>query len=116
VNLLGRERHECAACAPTASVAGLGCAGFTTDAQPFFKRTLQRYIDDMKLYVENVRPGPKQTYQAPASADSLVAYGGPPPRATAYLLTWCWQPAIGPQGGTIVNNHFRRGSRTDIAA
>jgi hypothetical protein len=47
------------------------------DVQPFLKRTLQRYLDDMTLYVDNVRPGPKQTYDAAAWADSLVAYGGP---------------------------------------
>jgi hypothetical protein len=47
------------------------------DAQPFLKRTLQRYIDDMTLYVRNVRPGPQQTYDTAAWSDSLVAYGGP---------------------------------------
>lgn len=47
------------------------------NAQPFLKRTLQRYIDDLRLFVRNVRPGPKQTYDAAAWEDSLVAYGGP---------------------------------------
>ena len=46
-------------------------------AQPFLKRTLQRYIDDMSLYVKNARPGPQTTYDTAAWADSLVAYGGP---------------------------------------
>jgi hypothetical protein len=47
------------------------------DAQPFLRRTLQRYIDDMTLYAKNIRPGPQTTYDTAAWADSLVAYGGP---------------------------------------
>ena len=46
------------------------------DVGPFFRRALQRYIDDLSLYVINVRPGPKQIYDSAAWADSLVAYGG----------------------------------------
>jgi hypothetical protein len=46
------------------------------DVDPFFRRALQRYIDDLSLYVINVRPGPKQIYDSAAWADSLVAYGG----------------------------------------
>jgi hypothetical protein len=44
---------------------------------PFFHRTLQRYIDDMSLFVVNVRPGPATKYDEAAWSDSLVAYGGP---------------------------------------
>ena len=47
------------------------------DADPFFRRTLQRFIDDRKLFVANVRPGPGQDYDQSAWADSLTAYGGP---------------------------------------
>jgi hypothetical protein len=46
------------------------------DIDPFFRRALQRYVDDLSLYVINVRPGPKQIYDSAAWADSLVAYGG----------------------------------------
>jgi hypothetical protein len=46
------------------------------DVDPFFRRALQRYIDDLSLYIINVRPGPKQIYDSAAWADSLVAYGG----------------------------------------
>jgi hypothetical protein len=46
-------------------------------ANPFLDRTLQRYIDDLALYVTNVSPGPKQVYDAAAWNDSLVAYGAP---------------------------------------
>jgi hypothetical protein len=46
-------------------------------ANPFLGRTLQRYIDDLALYVTNVSPGPKQVYDAAAWNDSLVAYGAP---------------------------------------
>lgn len=47
------------------------------DANPFLHRTLQRYVDDLSLYVINVSPGPKQIYDSAAWNDSLVAYGGP---------------------------------------
>jgi hypothetical protein len=47
------------------------------DANPFLHRTLQRYIDDLSLYVINVSPGPKQIYDSAAWNDSLVAYGAP---------------------------------------
>jgi hypothetical protein len=47
------------------------------ETNPYLARTLQRYIDDLSLYVTNVSPGPKQIYDAAAWNDSLVAYGGP---------------------------------------
>jgi hypothetical protein len=40
-------------------------------------RTLQRYIDDMLLFVESVRPGPGTKYDEAAWVDSTVALGGP---------------------------------------
>jgi hypothetical protein len=67
---------------------------FTTDTQDWAKetqgvlarysepprhitRTLQRYIDDMLLFVETVRPGPGTKYDEAAWVDSTVALGGP---------------------------------------
>ncbi|MDG4667971.1 hypothetical protein [Mycobacterium sp. 236(2023)] len=46
------------------------------DADPALRRDLQRYIDDIRLYVTSIRPGPKQVYDSAAWTDSLVAYGG----------------------------------------
>jgi hypothetical protein len=40
-------------------------------------RTLQRYVDDMLLFVESVRPGPGTKYDEAAWTDSTVAAGGP---------------------------------------
>lgn len=40
-------------------------------------RALQRYIDDMQLFVASVRPGPGTQYDEAAWTDSIVAYGGP---------------------------------------
>lgn len=47
------------------------------DANPFFKRTLQRFIDDRLLLVRNMRPGPLKEYDSEIWSDSLAAYGGP---------------------------------------
>jgi hypothetical protein len=43
----------------------------------YLTRTLQRYIDDMLLFVESVRPGPRAKYDEAAWMDSTVAAGGP---------------------------------------
>ena len=43
----------------------------------FTTRALQRYIDDMQLFVASVRPGPGTQYDEAAWTDSIVAYGGP---------------------------------------
>lgn len=43
----------------------------------FITRALQRYIDDMQLFVASVRPGPGTQYDEAAWTDSIVAYGGP---------------------------------------
>jgi hypothetical protein len=40
-------------------------------------RTLQRYIDDMLLFIESVRPGAGNKYDEAAWVDSTVALGGP---------------------------------------
>jgi hypothetical protein len=43
----------------------------------YLTRTLQRYIDDTRLYAENIRPGPETDFDRSAWADRVVAYGGP---------------------------------------
>ena len=59
-----------------------------THANPprFTARALQRYIDDMQLFVASVRPGPGTQYDEAAWTDSIVAYGG--------VLTACQQLGI----------------------
>jgi hypothetical protein len=42
----------------------------------FTTRSLQRYIDDMQLFVASVRPGPGTQYDEAAWTDSIVSYGG----------------------------------------
>lgn len=49
-------------------------------------RALQRYVDDMQLFVASVRPGPGTQYDEAAWTDSIVAYGGP--------LTICQQLGV----------------------
>ncbi len=49
----------------------------------FMTRALQRYVDDMQLFVASVRPGPGTQYDEAAWTDSIVAYGG--------VLTTCQQ-------------------------
>jgi hypothetical protein len=58
------------------------------DVQPFFHRTLERYLDDLDLYVANVRPGPKQPYDSSIWADSMGAYGGPLSICQKLSVTW----------------------------
>jgi hypothetical protein len=53
----------------------------------FTTRALQRYIDDMQLFVASVRPGAGTQYDEAAWTDSIVAYGGP--------LATCQQLGIG---------------------
>ncbi|MBX9639804.1 MAG: hypothetical protein K2X97_08770 [Mycobacteriaceae bacterium] len=50
-------------------------------------RALQRYIDDMQLFVASVRPGAGTQYDEAAWTDSIVAYGG--------VLSTCQQLGIG---------------------
>lgn len=56
------------------------------DADPFLKRTLQRFIDDRVLMVRNMKPGPATTNDEQAWADSMTAYEGP--------LSVCYQLGI----------------------
>ena len=43
----------------------------------YLTRTLQRYIDDMRLLASSLRPGPSTDADRAAWNDSLVALGGP---------------------------------------
>jgi hypothetical protein len=55
---------------------------------PFLGRSLQRYIDDLALYITNVSPGPKQVYDSAAWNDSLVAYGAPKSLCRDLGINW----------------------------
>jgi len=61
-----------------------------TNANPprLLTRTLQRYIDDMQLFVASVRPGPGTKYDEAAWTDSIVAYGGPLATCQALGVQW----------------------------
>jgi hypothetical protein len=48
-----------------------------SDADPFLKRTLQRMVDDIRIYATSVRPGTETDADAAAWNDATVAYGGP---------------------------------------
>jgi hypothetical protein len=54
----------------------------------FMTRTLQRYIDDMQLFVSSVRPGPGTQYDEAAWTDSIVAYGGSLATCQALGVGW----------------------------
>ena len=76
---------------PERDVATPGFVNLTDDwvkrAQPvldhysapprYLTRTLQRYIDDMRLLASSLRPGPSTDADTAAWNDSLVALGGP---------------------------------------
>jgi hypothetical protein len=49
---------------------------------------LQRYVDDMQLFVASVRPGPGTKYDEAAWTDSIVAYGGPLATCQALGVQW----------------------------
>ena len=51
-------------------------------------RSLQRYIDDMQLFVASVRPGAGTKYDEAAWTDSIVAYGGPLATCQALGVQW----------------------------
>ena len=48
-----------------------------TEADPFLRRTLQRMVDDIRIYATSIRPGPETAPDAAAWNDATVAYGGP---------------------------------------
>lgn len=43
----------------------------------YLTRTLQRYIDDMRLFVDGLRPGPEDDADQALWTDSIGALGGP---------------------------------------
>ncbi len=45
--------------------------------QPRLERTMNRYLDDLWLFVNNIAPGPSEDYDKAAWIDSMIAYGGP---------------------------------------
>lgn len=47
------------------------------DVDPFFKRSLQRFIDDQHLIVVDLTPGPLTSYAKTLFSDSVGAYSGP---------------------------------------
>ena len=47
------------------------------EADPFLRRTLQRMVDDIRIYATSIRPGPETAPDAAAWNDASVAYGGP---------------------------------------
>jgi hypothetical protein len=47
------------------------------DTDPYFRRSLQRYIDDQRLIVVDLTPGPLTAYTKTLFSDSVGAYSGP---------------------------------------
>ena len=47
------------------------------DASPFFRRSLQRYLDDHQLLAVGLRPGPLKPYNEGLYGESMSAYNGP---------------------------------------
>jgi len=58
------------------------------DASQFFRRTLQRFIDDRILLVHNMEPGPSKPPDDEAWGDSMTAYGGPLLVCGKLGITW----------------------------
>ena len=54
----------------------------------FTTRSLQRYIEDMQLFISSVRPGPGTQYDEAAWTDSIEAYGGPLASCRALGIGW----------------------------
>ena len=54
----------------------------------FMTRAVQRYIDDMQLFVASVRPGPGTQYDEAAWTDSIEAYGGVLSTCQALGIGW----------------------------
>jgi hypothetical protein len=47
------------------------------EVDPFLKRTLQRMVDDIRIYAASIQPGPATDADTAAWNDATVAYGGP---------------------------------------
>lgn len=56
------------------------------DVDPYFHRTLQRYVDDRRNLVADIEAGPWQPYDQNIWDDSLGAYNGP--------LVTCWDLGV----------------------
>ena len=56
------------------------------DVDPYFRRSLQRFVDDRRYLVADLEEGPWQPYDQTNWNDSLSAYNGP--------LTTCWDLGI----------------------
>jgi hypothetical protein len=46
-------------------------------ADPYLRRSLQRMIDDIRVYAINIRPGPETLPDAAAWNDATIGYSGP---------------------------------------
>jgi hypothetical protein len=46
-------------------------------ADPYLRRSLQRMIDDIRVYAINIRPGPETPPDAAAWNDATIGYSGP---------------------------------------
>lgn len=58
------------------------------EPERFLTRTLQRFIDDMSLYVRNVRSGLSEPYDTALWTDATAAYGGPLSRCQEVGVLW----------------------------
>jgi hypothetical protein len=47
------------------------------EVDPFLTRTLQRMVDDIRIYAVSIQPGPATDADTAAWNDATVAYGGP---------------------------------------
>jgi hypothetical protein len=59
-----------------------------TGADPFLRRTLQRMVDDIRIYAATIRPGPATDADTAAWNDATVAYGGPIDICQQLGVTW----------------------------
>jgi len=48
-----------------------------SDIDPFLRRSMQRFIDDLHLLAVDLRPGPLTSYAKVLFSDSVGAYSGP---------------------------------------
>jgi len=58
------------------------------DVEPYFRRSLQRFIDDRRLLVADLQPGPLTSYAKTLYADSVGAYSGPFHLCHDLGITW----------------------------
>lgn len=58
------------------------------DADPYLRRTLQRFVDDNRLLIADVAAGPATPYDDTIYNDSVAAYGGPLSVCTGLGIKW----------------------------